>query len=402
MFGAFGRGKRSDFERVRLVTKWSLAGALVAAWVGLFGGVALAVEQGTASVVVVAAGGVGVVAFSVLYWRVIQAAVEERPARWEIWALGAVTVALLLLPDAGPFGWGMVGAAWASAAILHVNAARAWLVCGGTAVVCALLASGDDSPAFTLVPYGLLCLALPWANRFQLWFWQVVRAADDGKRAQAALAVTAERLRFARDLHDLVGHSLSAIAVKSEVATKLATSDGERAAAEMAEVRRLARETLQQIRAAVRGYRTVDLRAELLSVRAVLEAGGIRCSLRAPDAELPQDVSTLLAWVVREGTTNVLRHSAASRCRIEVTAGDGAVVLEMANDGVRDGAREAGEGRGEGRGEEGIAAPGSGIAGMAERVAALGGVLRAGPGHRPGEFLLTVTVPVAVPLGASA
>src|SRR5690606_23638090 len=124
---------------------------------------------------------------------------------------------------------------------------------------------------------------------------------------------------FSRDLHDVVGHSLSAIAVKSELAARLATLQPERAEAEMREVRQLAREALREIRAVVRGYRTVDLDSELRSVRAVLNAAEIRTELELPGTRLPDEVSTVIAWLVREGTTNVLRHSTASWCRIAVT-----------------------------------------------------------------------------------
>jgi two-component system sensor histidine kinase DesK len=218
---------------------------------------------------------------------------------------------------------------------------------------------------------------MPGANRFQLWFWQVVKLAEEGKEAQSRLAVTEERLRFSRDLHDLVGHSLSAIAVKSEVAVKLSKVDTGRAVAEMDEVRGLARQALKEIRTAVRGYRTVDLDAEMRSMTAVLEAAGIRCTLETPQERLPEELATLLAWVVREGTTNVLRHSSATRCRIMIALRDGTAVLEMTNDGMV----ETG-----GRG-------GTGLVGLSERLAVMEGVVAAGPGGA-GEFRLRATIPL--------
>src|SRR5690606_10145432 len=163
------------------------------------------------------------------------------------------------------------------------------------------------------------------------WLWWTIRDAHESQDAKAKLAVAEERLRFARDLHDLLGHSLSVIALKSELAAKLATKDPDKAAAEMADVRRLTGESLTEVQLAVDGYRTLDLDEELTRARTALEAAGTRCVVEAGPGELSPEARALLAWVVREGATNVLKHSSASRCSI--TFADG--VLEMRNDGVR-------------------------------------------------------------------
>jgi two-component system sensor histidine kinase DesK len=334
------------------------------------------VEGSKVPVPVLVAGLAGLVAFSVLYVRAVLAVMAGRRAWRDITAAGLITVALLATQSNHVWTWAFLGPAWAAVVVLGMSTSAAILTCLATAVVCAVLVSGGVPQVPALISMGFVCTVFPWANRFQLWLWEVVKAAEEGEQARARLAVTEERLRFARDLHDLVGHSLSAIAVKSEVATKLAATDGGRAAAEMAEVRALARQSLHEIRTAVRGYRTVDLAAELRGVRAVLEAGGIHCALDPVPGDLPQDVATVLAWVVREGTTNVLRHSKASECRIGLGVRDGRAVLEMANDGAG----------------EPSAADGSGLAGLAERVASLGGVLTArSDGDR---FLLSAAVPL--------
>lgn len=373
----------SDQERVRRATFWVLGGGVLLAWLGALMGLSERAQAGRVPLVVVVPLLAALVAFSVLYVRVVLAAIAGYVARREVVVSGLLTLALLGVFGRESWGWAIVGGVWASAAVLGVSRARAALIGAGTVVVCVLLATPKANHPALYIPSGLsytfMIVAAIWANRFQLWLWHVVKAAEEGREARARLAVTEERLRFARDLHDLVGHRLSAIAVKSEVATKLAVADGARAAEEMAEVRRLARESLREIRTAVRGYRTIDLDAELRSVRAVLEAGGVKCALELPETRLPDEVSTVLAWAVREGTTNVLRHSSASRCDIKVAVKEGSAVLTMRNDGVQEGSAAEG--------------PGSGLAGLAERVASLGGVLRAGPGER-GEFLLTVTVPV--------
>ena len=122
-------------------------------------------------------------------------------------------------------------------------------------------------------------------------------------------------MRFSRDLHDLVGHQLSAIAVKAALAVKLTDGDAAAAGAEMSEVNTLTRQALRELRQAVRGYRELDLNAELNSVKGVLEAAGVRCETRLPFRELPEGVSPVFAYVIREAVTNVLKHSAATHCR---------------------------------------------------------------------------------------
>ncbi|MEU8384637.1 histidine kinase [Streptosporangium sp. NPDC048865] len=374
------------------MTVLSLTLGLVLAWVGPLG--SLSEVGGESRLPLLAIGVPGLVIFSVLYMRILEAAVAGTPARREIAASAVIAVLLVLTQDGGaPWTWGLLGPAWASGAVLLAGRPAAVAATAAGAAVGLLLVSpgGDlgfgiadvfmppyeDSTLPAVGAYLGVAAAAPWANRLQLWFWRVVRSAEEGKEAQARLAVTEERLRFSRDLHDLVGHSLSAIAVKSEVAAKLSGVDAARAAGEMDEVRVLARQTLKEIRAAVRGYRTVDLAAELRAMTAVLEAGGIRCTLETPRDQVPEGVATLLAWVVREGTTNVLRHSSATWCRIAITLREGSAVLEMANDGV-----SGVDGRG-----------GTGLVGLSERVAAIGGTVTAGPGG-PGEFRLRATVPL--------
>jgi two-component system sensor histidine kinase DesK len=204
------------------------------------------------------------------------------------------------------------------------------------------------------------------------WLWWVIRDAHNSREAKARLAVAEERLRFARDLHDLLGHGLSVITLKSELAAKLATKDAGRAAAEMAAVRALAGDSLAKVQQAVHGYQTLDLDEELAGVRAALEAAGARCEIRARADGLSPAARALLAWAVREGGTNVLKHSKATRCAITIDGG----VLEMLNDGV--------SGR--------PSAPGNGLRGLAERLATAGGSFSAAP-TPAGEFVLRAAVP---------
>jgi two-component system, NarL family, sensor histidine kinase DesK len=198
----------------------------------------------------------------------------------------------------------------------------------------------------------------------------------------ARMAVAQERLRFARDLHDLLGHSLSVIALKSELAGGLLAADPARAAGELRDIEQVARRALAEVREAVGGYRQVTLAAELGGARAALEAAGVRAAVEDPPGDLPAPVEEVLGWAVREATTNVVRHSGATSCRVRFEEDRDRVAVEITDDGS--GAALAGHGR-----------DGSGLAGLAERVAAAAGRLQAGP--RPdGGFRLRVELPLRV------
>ncbi|GAA3746001.1 two-component system sensor histidine kinase DesK [Spinactinospora alkalitolerans] len=239
----------------------------------------------------------------------------------------------------------------------------------------------DPDPILMAFVWGAAVLWAPamlLCNLAVLWLWEVANEANDARHAQARLAVTEERLRFARDMHDLIGHSLSGIAVKSELAARLAERDPARAAQEMAAVQQVARDALREVRSAVSGYRDVDLSDELASVRAVLTAAGVSCTVTGGDIDMPAELRTLTAWVVREGATNVLRHSVARRCDIMLRREEHAVVIEVHNDGARGG--------------EGILRRGNGLTGLTERVTALGGAFSASATHG-GGFLLRAVLP---------
>lgn len=211
--------------------------------------------------------------------------------------------------------------------------------------------------------------------------WDVVTEAHAARDAQARLAVSEERLRFARDMHDLLGHSLSALAVKSELAARLTGIDPQAASREMSAVQHLARDALREVRTAVSGYRDVDLAAEAAGVQAVLTAAGVRCTVSGADVDVPAEQRSIASWVVREGTTNVLRHSSARNCTIALRRDGAALVAEIFDDGAQQGADAA--------------APfGNGLAGLAERVSAAGGALTAGPASVGTGFLLRAVLPL--------
>ncbi|MFD4728009.1 sensor histidine kinase [Streptomyces seoulensis] len=215
------------------------------------------------------------------------------------------------------------------------------------------------------------------AGRTGAWTLSVLWEAERAREVQARLAVAEERLRFGRDLHDVLGRNLSVIALKSELAVQLARRGRPEAVEQMAEVQRIAQESQREVREVVRGYREADLTAELAGAKGVLGAAGIECSVRAEDVVLPVPVQSALAWVVREAATNVLRHGDARHCAVELVTGKDHVVLTVENDGA---GGVAGSG-------------GSGLAGLRERLAAVGGTLTAGPAGED-RFRLDARVPM--------
>lgn len=227
-------------------------------------------------------------------------------------------------------------------------------------------------------------IAIPSAGFAMFGFGRVIRANQvlAGTRAELArLAAENERNRIARDLHDLLGHSLTTIAVKAELAVRLTRHDAAAAAAEIAEVGALSRRALGDVRAAIANYREVTLAGELATGRELLRAAGIAAELSPAADVVDGPTQELFGWVVREGLTNVVRHSHARSCAVRVTPS----TVEIVDDGV--GCERPG-----GDGQNGRSG-GNGLRGLRERVAALGGLLEAGPAEPNGWRL-------AVRLGA--
>ncbi|MFS4107981.1 sensor histidine kinase [Streptomyces sp. PD-S100-1] len=223
------------------------------------------------------------------------------------------------------------------------------------------------------------------AARCGAWTLSVLWEAERARETEARLAVAEERLRFGRDLHDVLGRNLAVIALKAELAVQLGRRGRPEAVDQMVEVQRLAQESQREVRAVVRGYREADLGAELAGAQGVLEAAGIDCAITGSAAGLPAPVQSALGWVVREAATNVLRHGDARTCAIALRTEDGRAELSVENDG-------APGSPGGGPGSPG-GGPGSGLAGLRERLAELGGTLRAGPVDG-GRFRLTAEVPL--------
>ena len=211
-----------------------------------------------------------------------------------------------------------------------------------------------------------------------------IRELHTARRELARLAVIEERERLSRDLHDLLGQTLSMITLKSELAGCLVKEEPERCAQELAEIERVSRKALREVREAVAGYRQPELSSELEGARQLLEAAGINTQIESTKLVLPPDVDAAFAWMVREGVTNVIRHSCARHCRIHLTQKNDMVRAEILNDGDKRGL------------EESRAPRGLGLAGLRERVCALGGYLEVGPCLLQGKehFRLSVELPL--------
>ena len=256
-------------------------------------------------------------------------------------------------------------------------------------------------------------LIVPWAHgwtvngtmAFQIFVsalaaWGVSRVIQrnaqlvEARNEITRLALAEQRNTFARDLHDILGHSLTVVAVKAELAGRLTSLDPQRAGAEIADVEWIARQALADVRAAAAGYREITLAGELASARTALAAAGIEADL--PDqgpSSIPRPRQELFGWAVREGVTNVVRHSGATRCRIRVSASE----VEIADDGCGPPAPAGGWDNRPAHDLDALASGygpgcGHGLAGLRERAEAAGATVSVG---RPagGGFTLRVHVP---------
>jgi two-component system sensor histidine kinase DesK len=202
-------------------------------------------------------------------------------------------------------------------------------------------ASGDGVLYAVAFPAGLI-IFIAWITLGMLWSWDIAERLNNARRQSAELAVKDERLRFAADLHDIQGHHLQVIALKSELAARLAERDPARAAKEMEEVQRLSIDALKDTRAVVQGYRRTTLDDEIANATRVLAAADIDAVMSLEPAAIARtDRLTaagrhLLGLVVREATTNVLRHSRARHAEVDYRVTNGVVCLRVINDGVVD------------------------------------------------------------------
>lgn len=315
----------------------------------------------------------------------LAAARGERPAGWPLGLLALSALALV------PWWWfsvNWISALWfpLAAAVMVLRGRRAVLL-----MVMALLIQGLVAAWATVVSGGsaVETIILTLYNVVFLGFgvgalyWSALLVGRVGElletRVDLALtAVSGERRRLSRDLHDLLGHSLSAISLKGDLAMRLLSTRPEDAVREVDDIAGAARQALTDVHAIARAEHEVSLRSEVDGAVALLQAGGVDVNVRFDLPELTDSVDELYAWAVREATTNVLRHSQAQRCSLVGRVWEGTARVEIVNDGAI-----------------GPSAPfdaeGSGLMGLAERARELGG--RVDAQHSRGRFRLVIEVP---------
>ena len=297
----------------------------------------------------------------------------EHSPRARLRLIGLLVVATLALwplafawPERSEEPWAWVaGFAIGASALADPRAGVAVAVgLGSMAVTGAVVFDGD--PAAQLAVALGTGVAMWLAGLVIVWLLGLLRAAEAGRDAEAGLTIAQERLRASRELHDVLGHRLGIIALKAELAADLAATDPARSSAESDAIRAIAADTLAEARRAVHGETVADLATQVASAELVLSSAGIETVVDLDPALVPPSASRLLAAVVREAVTNILRHSDARTVSI---AFDGSGTLVIVNDGAA-------------RASSGTAAevpsPGTGLASLAARCAAAGARLTAG------------------------
>ncbi|QBI55458.1 sensor histidine kinase [Streptomonospora litoralis] len=292
-----------------------------------------------------------------------------------------VLVPSTLLPDA----WmGVPGYLAGSVLLVLSSPAAAWTAFAAVIAAVAII-HGALSPVEATAPGGLFFAPLRAAviglivfglTRFR----KMVVDLHEARTALAEASIVRERLRFARDLHDLLGYSLAALTLKAELAHHLIPRHHGRAQGEVNEILDIGRQALADVRSVADGYRNLSLEEECRSVRAVLTTAGVQVRMRTEYGHLPTQVSTVIATVLREGATNLLRHSKAENCAITIREVEENVEAEMVNDGA---SATSGPGAG---------GSSSGLENLATRAEALGGGLTHGS-TPDGVFRVAVVLP---------
>jgi two-component system, NarL family, sensor histidine kinase DesK len=312
----------------------------------------------------------GAVITAVHLRHVRAAAMDDRPPAWQ-WTL-ALQGALVYAPLAwlGP-DWSSTALPLAASAMLMLP--RPWGVPTGFVSVYLITGFAYAFQMSELVSVGDTVLLLVYYTTsftvfaFMLYstarLTRLVNELYHSRAELAEIAVGEERMRVSRDLHDLLGQSLSAISLKGDLADRLLSLDPARARHEISSLTELARSTLRDIRAVTRDEHRVTLQEEIAAAQGLLVAAGVeaRIDTVATGLDLPDAAQQVLAWAVREGTTNLLRHSEATTCTITLTRAAGVISLDMRNNGVR----------------RPLLGDGSGLAGLEDRAADAGGWARA-------------------------
>jgi len=318
-------------------------------------------------------GGAGIVVFLGLYVSAIGATGTR---------LAGYAVAILALSFALAFTLGnwTVISVYAASLLGNLHPARRAIACLGAFAIATLvagLAIRQDPLYWGLGVFLMLMVGAASISRAALE--DKTRALVSAQEEVKQMAATAERERIGRDLHDLLGRTLTLIAIKADLAVKLSARDPAGAETQMREVAATARTALAEVRAAVAGMTGATLSREIASARTALAAAGIACIVDGDAETINQGAGAVLAMTLREAVTNVIRHSGARSCRIAVMCGANGLVLTVSDDGDGGALREGG-----------------GIGGARSRLAAAGGRLRV-TGDADGTQLVAY-LPAGVPV----
>ncbi|MFG3254457.1 sensor histidine kinase [Streptomyces sp. NPDC048172] len=294
----------------------------------------------------------------------------------ELFACGICTILLAVVLQGY---WVSLTVPFSGLAVLNLRMRAALPVIAMTLGLAAVVLLLQESHVVDVVNLVLGGASIVFIYFFVGWLGALYREVVQASKRFTYMAVLEERLRFARDLHDLLGHSLSVIALKSELATRLIHEQPERARGEVESVTALSKRSIADVREVARGYRTLSLVTEIEGVRGALQTAGIRVTVSDVPEGLAEPVQEAFGWVVREGCTNILQHSSAVSCDIRVWIDGSHVRFRMTNDGADPGVPRRGQG--------------SGLAGLARRMRTVGGELSHGYG--PGG---TYAVDTVVPL----
>ncbi|MCX4880451.1 sensor histidine kinase [Streptomyces sp. NBC_00847] len=330
-------------------------------------------------------GGVGLLAFNSLYIYVtfrafVKETREAAATRGALAAMAVITCALAIgyggswlyfFPLLGLATGAVVRGPWLGKAGLGLTA---------LAAAVSVFRAGWDA---VNVAYGTFLSTMVTAAILSLS--EAVRELRAAREELARRAVEEERLRFSRDLHDLLGHTMSVIVVKSEAARRLASRNLDAALIQISDIESVGRQALTEIREAVTGYREGSLATELDRARSALSAAAVEPVVVRSGTPLAPQTEALLGWVVREAVTNIVRHACATRCEITVDSTPEHVRLTIADNGSGEPAPSSTPPL------PGIG--GTGLKGLTERLAAAGGSLRAGPSPR-GGFTVAAELPV--------
>lgn len=335
----------------------------------------------------------------------ISPAIRNRPVDWAL-AFGSIAVflplyfrnfwvrgpeAVLLSSAMAALGFALFPYNWGATAYMIFGAAAFPFAARPSRAIAAiaLIAAGVciqtyslGLPTWAAVPGTIGSLAVGLSNIHFAERYRHDAALQRAHEQIEEMAKVAERERIARDLHDLLGHTLSVIVLKAELASKLADRDPARAVQEIRDVERVSREALTEVRRAVEGYRQHGLAGEMHNARAVLDAAGVAFEADMAPLALSPRQETTLALALRESVTNVVRHAGASRCRVSLQAQGGQLVFTVEDDGCGGSARE-----------------GNGLSGMRARAAEAGGRVTVDGSD---GMCVTVTLPLGAPEAALA